>query len=86
MIIPPHRNFPIVDAAGIASVDGMQQWIEAITNLVNLLEILEGSGSPENVVFAAPKKIYYNNTGSAGTLLYVKTTAENLNTGWVAIG
>ena len=45
----------------------------------------EGDGSPEGVVTAPEKSRYYNRTGTAGTLLYVKTSASG-NTGWVAYG
>lgn len=86
MINPPHRDYPIVDSAGLQTIDQMQPWVLAITNLVNFLEIAEGDGSPEGVLLADKKKIYFNNTGSAGTLVYIKTTASNVNTGWVAIG
>jgi hypothetical protein len=45
-----------------------------------------GAGTPEGVIFASKGSTYFNTTGSAGTLLYVKNTAAILNTGWVAYG
>lgn len=86
MIIPPHRDYPIIDAAGVPTIDRMAPWMEAISNLVNFLDISEGNGSPESVVFAERKKLYFNLTGAAGTFVYIKTTDGTLNTGWVAIG
>lgn len=85
MITTPHRDFPIVDAAGVPGIDRMAPWMEAITNLINFLEIAEGTGSPEGVVFADKKKIYFNLTGAAGTLVYIKSTDNTLNTGWVVM-
>jgi hypothetical protein len=85
MIIPPHRDYPIVDANSVATIDAMRPWMEAISEMVNFLEIAEGAGSPEGVVFAAQKKLYFNTTGAAGTFIYIKTTDATVNTGWVNI-
>lgn len=41
-----------------------------------------GSGSPEGVVTAEPGSLYCNNSGGAGTTLYVKQSGSG-NTGWV---
>ncbi len=43
-----------------------------------------GVGSPEGVVDAPPAVIYQRADGSSGTLLYVKTTAAGVKTGWSA--
>lgn len=86
MITPPHRDFPIVDSAGIPDAYLMAPWMESISNLVSFLEIAEGNGSPEGVIFAEKKKLYFNNAGASGTLVYIKATDGTLNTGWVAIG
>ncbi|HEX7762071.1 MAG TPA: hypothetical protein VF433_00445 [Cellvibrio sp.] len=59
--------------------------MDSITELVNLLEIADGNGSPEGVVEARKKKLYFNNTGAPGTRVYIKTT-DSGNTGWAAIG
>ena len=85
MIQLPGKDFPIVDDDGV-TIDQFQGWMNSITQLVNFLEIAEGSGSPEGVVFAKQKKLYFNLTGGAGTRVYIKTTNELINTGWLAIG
>lgn len=85
MITPPHRDFPIVDSSGVPTIDRMAPWMDEICNLVNFLEIAEGSGSPEGVIFAEKKKLYFNNAGASGTLVYIKTTDGTVNTGWVNI-
>lgn len=81
MIQNPNRDFPIANSQGVAS-DRFIGWIESVTNLLNALDVLEGAGSPEGVVSAATKKLYFDNVGLA---LYFKTTDITLNTGWVAL-
>lgn len=85
MIQQPGQDFPIVDKDG-ATIDQYQGWINSVTQLLNFLEIAEGNGSPEGVVTAKKKKLYFNLTGGAGTTVYIKTTNELVNTGWLAIG
>ena len=86
MITPPHRDFPIVDASGIATQDAMRPWMDAVSDMVNALEIADGAGTPEGAVFADQKKLYFNTTGAPGTFIYIKTTDVTFDTGWVAIG
>lgn len=86
MITPPHRDSPIVDAAGVSTITEMYPWITAVTELINFLDMAEGNGSPNGVLKAEKKKLYFNNSGSAGTLVYIKTTDSSSNTGWIAIG
>jgi hypothetical protein len=45
--------------------------------------LFNGVGSPEGVVSAQPGSLYCNNSGGAGTTLYVKQSGSG-NTGWVA--
>ncbi len=62
------------------------RWIsQLLIRLKPVPEWYEGDGSPEGVLSAPKKARYFNNSGTAGTLLYVKTTASG-NTGWVAYG
>ncbi len=83
MIDQPSRDLPIVRRDDIAQ-DQFQGWIDSVTELLNKLEVIYGNGSPEGVVYAAKGRIYFNNTGGAGTLMYAKNTDISLNTGWVA--
>lgn len=84
MINPPHRSDVVVNAEG-RTEQTMRAWMDQVTELLNRLEMLEGDGDPETVVTANKKQLYFNNTGSAGTLVYVKST-DGGKTGWVAIG
>jgi len=63
------------------------RWIESLRLKIRPIPLyMEGDGSPEGVVYASRQTRYYNRTGSAGSLLYVKTTGKDANTGWVAYG
>ncbi len=83
MIQQPSRDLPIANQNLIA-IDQFQGWIDSVTKLLNALELAQGEGSPEGVLFADAKKIYFNTTGATGTFFYAKTTAKTLNTGWIA--
>ena len=82
MINPPHRSDVIITADG-RTEQTMRAWIDQVTNLLNILDMLEGDGDPDGVVTANKKQLYFNNTGSAGTLVYINTDG---GTTWVAIG
>ncbi len=75
MIVAPPDYYPIVRKDGTAE-DQMAGWMRAVTNALNMID---GLGSPEGVVFAEPKSFYFD---TVGLNLWVKTTAETLNTGW----
>lgn len=47
-------------------------------------EILIGTGSPEGVVNAEPTRLYMDDAGSPGSVLYIKQTGTG-NTGWIAV-
>ena len=75
----PSQDDPIQES-GLAT-DQMRGWMDSITDLVDFLEILEGSGTPEGSVTAARRKQYLD---TVGNILYIKTTQTG-NTGWVAL-
>lgn len=60
------------------------EWIEAMTRQVNLSTILTGTGSPEGAVTANPTALYMDESGSAGSILYIKQTGTG-NTGWILV-
>jgi hypothetical protein len=69
---------PIVGSVtgGLVGWDGTQ-WTHGI------LIVLRGTGSPEGVKTAAIGTLYINQSGGAGTTLYVKEAGAG-NTGWAA--
>lgn len=54
-------------------------WMEAITERVNFLVPLSGTGSPEGVVVSSPRRLYID---TATNNLYFKLTGDG-DTGWV---
>lgn len=58
------------------------------TALVSDLDILSGTGSPEGVVEAKQKRLYMDEAGTAGAILYIKRDADvagDRRRGWYAI-
>ena len=49
----------------------------------NFVGVLQGTGSPEGVVYANIGVLYVNLSGGAGTTLYVKEANNAAQTGWV---
>ncbi len=61
-----------------------QRWVEGVTEL----DILTGTGSPEGVVVAAQKKLYMDESGTAGNILYIKRDADiggDRSQGWILV-
>lgn len=81
MIQNPHRDFPIVDERLLAD-PRFQGWVQSVTDMLNLLEPINGSGSPEGVLKKKQKQYYFDTVGAQ---LWFKTTNETLNTGWVQL-
>lgn len=82
MIQNPHRDFEIVDENGLMH-PRFQGWVQSVTALLNLLDPIEGIGTPEGSLFADKKKIYID---TAAANIYYKTTDKTLNTGWILLG
>ena len=52
------------------------------------LDILSDTGSPEGVVKARAKKLYMDDAGTAGNILYIKRDADiggDTSQGWILI-
>ena len=67
----------IVDSNGKPTV-AFFTLIEALTNL----EIIDGEGTPEGVINARFKSLFIDTITSN---LYIKTTQDSSNTGWVLV-
>jgi hypothetical protein len=63
------------------SEDRFYAWAELMTTIINELQPIYGSGSPEGVVTANEKQVYVD-TNTPGTGIYYKTGSGN--TGWIA--
>ncbi len=82
-VIAIERNSQLVDRNGYLTLRGAE-WVEAITTQVNLNTVLSGTGSPEGVVEAEPTRLYMDDSGTAGNILYVKKSGTG-NTGWILV-
>jgi len=83
MITPPQPTDSIVDQQG-----AMQQRFRTWTQLVSLLDVLEGSGSPEGVVESESRRFYMDTAGTSGAILYIKRDADiggDRSLGWVLV-
>lgn len=59
-------------------------WTDRVTDL----QILTGSGSPENVVSARQTRLYMDIVGTAGSILYIKrddNIADDPTRGWILV-
>ena len=82
-IINPSPNYPIVNDEGQSNKE-FTLWLQQITGL----QILSGSGAPENSVSAAQKSLYMNTAGTAGSILYIKRDASiggDTKKGWILV-
>lgn len=81
MIQSPLSSFPIA-RPNLTAEWIMDGWMREVSERLNFLEPLEGSGSPEGVVTARRFKQYFDTVGED---MYTKTTDESVNTGWKII-
>lgn len=82
-VIAQERFSELVDSNGYLTQRGAS-FIEELVRQVNQNEVISGTGSPEGVVTANPKKLYMDESGTAGNILYVKKTGTG-NTGWILV-
>ena len=77
------KGIPFVDKEGVL----LERPHRTLQEVVQL-DILSGSGSPEGVVEAAPRRLYMDTGGSAGSILYIKKSAAiagDRTTGWILV-
>jgi hypothetical protein len=83
MIIAPDPSRAIVKENGT-----MQDVYRIFTSMVALLDILNGTGSPEGVVEATQRRFYMDDAGTAGAIVYIKRDADiggDKTQGWILI-
>jgi hypothetical protein len=79
----PDAEAPIVKENG-SMTEEHQRWTTQMTNL----DLIVGSGSPEGVIAAIVGRQYMDDTGTTGSLLYMKKLADiggDRTQGWVAV-
>lgn len=81
MINNPNREF--VQNENQMSTDFLV-WTRGVTDL----DIITGTGSPEGAVSALQRKLYMDETGAAGSILYIKRDADiagDRTLGWILV-
>lgn len=80
----PSANRPFVDEEGILTSQS-RTFIRSIF----IQALIIGTGSPEGVVIAEIGSSYMDNTGAAGSILYIKRDADDgagdKSIGWIAV-
>lgn len=80
-VVAPDRQ--IVDANGNMTLV-MQIWVEEITQL----PLIRGVGTPETFVEALEGRLYMDNIGLAGAILYIKRNSDiggDKKQGWILV-
>lgn len=80
---PLGRSIKVVDADGRAT-----QELSLFTDAVAKLAIIIGTGSPESVVEGIQGQLYMNQSGSSGSILYIKKLSDisgDRTQGWVLV-
>lgn len=79
----PQEIRNIVDENGI-----MTREMAEFISIIGQLTIVEGVGSPENVLEANVSKLYMDTAGTAGSILYIKRDAAiggDAKQGWILV-
>lgn len=82
-IVSPDIIEPITDKDG-SMTESFHRWTERVTSL----DLIIGTGSPESVVEATVGKIYMDDSGTAGNILYIKKLADiggDRKQGWILV-
>lgn len=80
LINPTEVNIPIVERDNSPTQSHFQ-----ILDDLTQLEIRSGEGSPEGVYKEKAKTLYMDTNGTTGSILYIKTTDVDEDTGWVLV-
>lgn len=82
-VAEPEAGFPIVEEDGSAT-DEMQRWMNDVTRL----DLIIGTGSPEGNIEATVGRQYMDDSGSTGSILYIKKLADiggDRTQGWIIV-
>lgn len=82
-VIAHERFISLIQNGGLPS-ERFAEFIEELTRQANESATLSGTGSPEGVVTANPKRLYMDDSGASGSILYIKKTGSG-NTGWILV-
>ena len=80
IVITPNFGDPLT-GEGIATQE-FHTWLDQVTDAVNNIRPLTGSGTPEGNATASIGRWYVDTTASPADIYY-KDTGDDTNTGWV---
>lgn len=83
MIPKPNRLRPIVQKDGT-----MERQFATIVSQLADLSIITGTGSPEGLVEAAQSRLYMDDAGTTGAILYIKrdvSVGGDSSLGWILV-
>ena len=79
---------PDADAPQVAQNGTMLRRFGNWLRLVTEFDLLSGTGTPEGFIEAKQKRIYMDESGAAGAIMYVKRDADiggDRTLGWIAV-
>lgn len=79
IITPSFNESPLTNTG-----QRFRRWIQLVTEL----DIITGTGSPEGVIEAKQKRLYMDEAGISGSILYIKRDADiggDRTQGWIAV-
>lgn len=83
LIVPLDEAEPIVDDNGVM-LPATARWAE----LVSKTGVIVGTGTPEGSVEAIVSQLYMDDSGSAGSILYIKKLPDiggDKSQGWILV-
>ena len=83
MINNLNSTLPVVDDNG-AMVRRFRDWTQDVTRLA----VIVGTGSPESVVEGSQTQLYMDDSGTAGSILYIKRDSDisgDKTQGWILV-
>lgn len=82
-VVQPDPGSPITQESGLMS-DRFRLWVQ----LINNQSLIIGTGSPETVIAAEQGAFYMDDTGTPGSILYIKRDADvagDKTKGWILV-
>lgn len=83
MINNLNSTLPVVDDSG-TMVRRFRDWTQNVTRLA----VIVGTGSPESVVEGLQTQLYMDDSGTAGSILYIKRDSDisgDKTQGWILV-
>ena len=83
-IQPPSPIEPIVNER-LSMLQRFRDWTQAVSRVINFLQMAEGTGSPEGVLASDANKFYRDTAGPSLYWKSVDDVAGDASQGWVLV-